>query len=415
MRFLIVGSGGREHALAWKLAQEGEVVCAPGNPGIAQVGECVSLSPSDHEAVAALGKAREVDLVVIGPEDPLVAGLADCLRAEGLAVFGPGAAGARLEGSKSFSKALMSETGVPTARFQSFTDSKSAKAFAREMALGGRGCVVKASGLALGKGVAVCSDLEEAEEAIEAMMVDRQFGEAGGEVVVEERLVGFEFSLLALCSGTQFCSLPVAQDYKRALDGDRGPNTGGMGSYSPVPRVSQSLIEETEDRTIRPVLATLSQRGIDYRGVLYAGMLVQDGLPYCLEFNVRFGDPEIQTIVRRLGAGLGDALLACARGEAIPQLEVLDNAAVSIVVASGGYPGSYEKGKAISFGTMPESVVPFHAGTSSSSGSLVTSGGRVLAVSAVGNTLAEARRAAYIGAEQVRFEGVYYRRDIAAI
>lgn len=415
MRVLVVGSGGREHALAWKLAQEADVIVAPGNAGIAQELECIPIPATDPGGLIALSKERGVDLVVVGPEDPLVDGLADALRLAGIAVFGPGRNGAQLEASKAFSKSLMAEAGVPTARFQSFTDAAAAKAFVAEMAMEGRTVVVKASGNALGKGVIVCGSQAEAEDAIEAMLVDRAFGDAGAEIVVEERLVGFEFSLLTICSEAGFWSLPIAQDYKRALDGDRGPNTGGMGTYSPVPRVSEDLVKRTERQVVAPILEALKARGIPYRGVLFSGLLVQDGQPYCLEYNVRFGDPETQSVVRRLGIGFADALLAAANGQPIPPVEVKDEAVVSVVLASGGYPGDYRKGLPIGFGAFNPEVKVFFAGVGQQEGQLVTSGGRVMAVTATGPSIADARDRAYAGVLEVCFDEMHYRRDVAAL
>ncbi len=414
MRILVVGSGGREHALAWKLAQEAEIFCAPGNPGMAEVGECLPISVQDHENLARVCMDLGIDLVVVGPEDPLVAGLSDRLRGEGIHVFGPGAEAAKLEASKAFSKELMVRAGVPTARFEAFADPLAAKAFAGSLLMEGRGVVIKASGNALGKGVVLCSEPEEAEEAIESMLVDKVFGAAGNEIVVEERLSGREYSLLTFCSGTNILSLPVAQDYKRALDGDRGPNTGGMGSFAPATWVSPDLVAQTEQRTVIPILTALKERGIDYRGVLFSGMLVQDGLPYCLEYNVRFGDPETQSVMRLLGDGFARALMACAKGETIPEFSILDRAAVTVVVASGGYPGTYSKGKPISIGVMPEDIEIFHAGTALVEGLLVTSGGRVLGISALADTVEQARARAYGAAKRVDFEGAYLRSDIAA-
>ncbi len=413
MRVLVVGSGGREHALAWKLAKEAEVFCAPGNPGIAADCECIQVSQKDADGLIELCRRKEIDLVVIGPEDPLIQGLADRLRDAGRLVFGPGARGAQIEGSKSYSKALMAAAGVPTARFASFTDPKAAVDFARELAGVGGGVVVKASGNALGKGVFVCEDAAEAEQAIEKMMLDRAFGDAGAAVVVEERLVGPEFSLLTLCSDQSLHSLPVARDYKRAHTGDKGPNTGGMGSVSPVEWVGDSLTREAEERVARPILSALAQQGISYRGVLFSGLLVQNGVPYCLEYNARLGDPETQSLMMRIGSGFADALMACAKGESVPNVEVLPNAAVTVVVASRGYPGEYPKGLPIDLGTVPEGVKIFHAGTAMSAGKLITSGGRVLAATAEAPELASARAKAYEAARSVRIEGSYFRDDIA--
>lgn len=406
MRVVVVGSGGREHALAWKLAAECEVVATPGNPGIAQVAACLPGSP--------LEVCRHVrpDLVVVGPENPLIDGLADRLRDEGYATVGPGASGARLEASKAFSKEVMARAGVPTAAFKTFTDPHQAREFARERYEAGRQLAIKASGAALGKGVVVAETLAEALEAIESMMVDLELGEAGSTVVLEDRLVGREFSLLTLCSGTSIRSLPVAQDYKRALDRDLGPNTGGMGTYSPVSWLSDSIVERTVESVVRPALRALADAGIDYRGVLFSGVMVQDGRPFCLEYNVRFGDPETQSVVRRLGSGFPEALRATANGAAIPPIETLDNAVTTVVLASEGYPGNYPKGLPITVGAMPASCVLFHAGTAVEDGQLVTAGGRVMAVSATAPTLEASRAAAYEGVRAVAFDGMHYRTDI---
>lgn len=415
MRILVIGSGGREHALAWKLAQEAEVLVAPGNAGIAQELECVDVKASDSEGILALCRERDIDLVVVGPEDPLIAGLGDFLRTGGFPVYGPGSLGARLEGSKAYSKQLMAEAGVLTARYESFQEATLAKEFARSLVDSGAMPVIKASGNALGKGVVVANSLTEAEDAIDMMMVDREFGDAGSTVVVEERLLGFEFSLLTICSGTDFYSLPVAQDYKRALDGDRGPNTGGMGTYSPVAAVSSDMVMEAEALAVRPILSHLKANGIDYRGTLFSGFMVQNGKPYCLEYNVRFGDPETQTVMRRLGSGFAAALLAAAKGESISPIEVLDHSAVTVVVASGGYPGSYAKGIPVQIPSdLPDAVKVFHAGTALQDGQLVSSGGRVLGVSAIGDSQEEARAAAYAACDLIEFEGKHLRRDIAA-
>ncbi len=401
----MVGSGGREHALAWKLAQEHEVVCAPGNPGIAA--DVATASADD-----LLGLAKDFDLVVVGPEDPLVDGLADRLREAGTPVYGPGADGARLEASKAFSKDLMAEAGVPTAEFFTFHHADAALEYARNRFAEGGRVAVKASGNALGKGVVVCDGFEEAERAIQEMMVDRLYGEAGATVVVEERLVGREFSLLTIVGDHGYFSLPVAQDHKRALEGDQGPNTGGMGTVSPCPWVSGDLVRETEDRVVAPILKELRRRGIAYRGTLFSGLLVQAGTPYCLEYNVRFGDPETQSVMLRLGRGFGDALYAVAMGGEIPPPEILDNAAATVVVASGGYPGAYTKGLPIEIDDLPEGTKLFHAGTAVRDRRLVTNGGRVIGASAAGATPEEARSRAYAAAAAVRFEGAFYRRDI---
>lgn len=414
MRILVVGSGGREHALAWKLAQEAEVWATPGNPGIREVAETYDVKANDAAGLAELAKRGAVDAVLFGPEDPLIAGCADHLRGEGIAVFGPSRDAARLEGSKAFSKDLMRNAGVPTAAFATFRDPEAALSYAQSRADQGRQVVVKASGAALGKGVVVCHSVDEAEDAIQMMLVDRELGEAGSEVVIEDRLVGREFSLMTLVSDGDIRSLPVAQDYKRALDGDRGPNTGGMGSCAPADWVSTALIQETEDRVVRPILAALKANGIDYRGALFSGLLVEEGVPYCLEYNVRFGDPETQSIMRCLGTGFADAILACARGESIPPIQALAHYSLTVVMASGGYPGKVAKGSKITLGTVPGGVVVFHAGTAIEEGQLVTAGGRVLGVSAIGATQEAARVAAYEGVAAIGFDRAQFRRDIAS-
>lgn len=415
MKILIIGSGGREHALAWKLSHEAEIFAAPGNPGIAQIGQCFPFAPSDISGLRIMCKSLRPDLIVIGPEDPLILGLADSLREDGHVVFGPSAAAARLEGSKAFSKALMEHARVPTAWYRTFNDAGEAKKFARELFEKGRGAVVKASGAALGKGVVVCDSAEQAEAAVNDMMVEGSLGEAGRTVVIEERLRGREFSLLTIASEESYVSLPVAQDYKRALDQDRGPNTGGMGTYSPVAWLTEDLVRRAEQAIALPALKQLSREGISYRGVLFSGIMVHDDNPYCLEYNVRFGDPETQTVMMRLGTGLSGLLFAAACGEELSPIPVLDNAVVSVVLASGGYPGSYEKGKSITLpATLPASVQVFHAGTQREQGQLVTAGGRVLCVSAAADDLPSARELAYKVVDTIGFDGMYFRRDIAA-
>ncbi len=409
---LVVGAGGREHALCWALAKECQVYCAPGNPGIVADACVVPIQATDHEGLIGFAIQKGIDLVVIGPENPLIEGLADKFRGAGVRVFGVGAQAAMLEGSKIFSKDLMKEAGVRTARYGAFETAEPAKLFAAELCEASAGVVVKASGLALGKGAVVCDTLSEAEKVIDDMLVRGLFGEAGESIVVEQRLHGPEFSLLTLVSGTRYLSLPVAQDYKAAHDGGLGPNTGGMGSYSPVPAVPDSLVKQTELEIVEPLLAALKDRQIDYRGVLFSGLLVDGGLPYCLEYNVRFGDPETQSVVSRLGAGFAAALMAVAKGEEISPIEVLPVAAVSVVVASRGYPESPEKGFAVSLLPEPSAKI-FHAGTAMTDGQLVNSGGRVLAATGVGASIEEARALAYETAREIEFEGAWFRSDIA--
>ncbi len=410
MKVLVVGSGGREHALCWRLKHEGaDVFCAPGNPGIAEVAECFNVKASDLSGIEAIARRLDVDLVVIGPEQPLIDGLADHLRASGISVFGPDADAAKLEGSKRFSKELMESAGVPTAGFGAFTDAELALDYARSRFDSGVQVAVKASGNALGKGVVVCHSLDEAEDAIAMMLVEQELGHAGSTIVIEDRLEGPEFSLLTLVSGKSYRSLPVAQDYKRALDGHRGPNTGGMGSLAPAAWVSPDLIRHTEETVVAPILSALP---MDFRGVLFSGLIVQDGKPYCLEYNVRFGDPETQSVMRLVGAGFLEALVAVADGETVPEFEVLAGSAITIVLASQGYPGAIKTGIPIEIDPLPEGVVAFHGGTALKDGHLITSGGRVLSLSAIGATQAEARARAYEAVECIRFAGMHYRRDI---
>lgn len=411
MRILVIGSGGREHALVWKLKQEAEVICAPGNAGIAEEVECLPIQVNDFAGILKVAKEREVDLVVVGPEDPLVMGLADALREQGFPTFGPGRMGAQLEGSKAFSKAMMMRAGVPTASYQTFIDGVAAKDYCRKMFSEGRQVALKASGNALGKGVIVCGTIEQALEGIDTL---RALGEAGRTLVIEERLVGREFSLLTLVSDKGIHSLPIAQDYKRIFDGDEGPNTGGMGSYSPLNWVGADVVSQVESEVVLPIIQALKEDKADYRGVLFSGLMVTDDGPKCIEYNVRFGDPETQTVMRRVDSGLAAALMACARGDEIPPVAISNHAASTVVLASGGYPGDYAKGKPIQIGAMPDGVKVFHAGTAFKDGALVTNGGRVLAVSATGDSSEAARNLAYKAIGEISFEGMHFRKDIGA-
>lgn len=413
MRILVVGSGGREHALAWKLAREAQVFAAPGNPGIAQVAECFSIDALDFEGLAELALRISADLVVFGPEDPLIRGAADRLAEAGLTVLGPGQLGARLEGSKAYAKELMQRAGVPTAEHRSFSDVVPCLEYIRSRFDAGVQVAVKASGPALGKGVVVCDSLPEAEEAAREMLVGGRFGEAGSTVVVEDRLRGREFSLIALCSGREFLTLPLVQDYKRAGTGDVGPNTGGMGSYSPLEWVTDSLRREAEQSIVAPVLHELAADGTPYRGFLFAGIMAVDGKPYCLEYNVRLGDPETETLVMRIGEGLAEAIRAAAVGVPLPPLEHRPDHALTVIVASEGYPERPQTGRPLEIGPMPEGVTVFHCGTKrGANGELVASGGRVLAVTARADSGPAARNLAYQGVAQVRLEGMRFRTDI---
>lgn len=398
MNVLVVGSGGREHALAWKLAQSpalGRLHAAPGNPGIAALATCHPLRPDDPDALLGLCRELAIDLAVIGPEAPLVAGLADALRHAGIAVFGPSAAAARIEGSKSFAKEIMTAAGVPTA---AELDDPHAP------------CVVKADGLAAGKGVFVCRTAEELAAALPRARA------LGGRILVEELLEGEEVSLFALSDGTEALPLAPAQDFKRLLDGDEGPNTGGMGSYSPVPGIERAQIEEIVETVHRPVLRELAARGAPFQGLLYAGlMLTEDGVRV-LEFNCRFGDPETQAILPLLDGDLLQALSAAAAGSlAGVELAAGADAAVTVVLAAAGYPEAPAKGVALAGidDAEAEAALVFHAGTALRAGELVSAGGRVLGVTSVGTSVAEARERAYRAVERIQFPGVQYRRDVA--
>lgn len=412
---LLLGSGGREHALARKLAESprcGTLYIAPGNGGTLQEGVNVALAEDDPEAVAAFAREEGIGLVVIGPEAPLVAGVADAVRAAGIPCFGPGAEGAQMEGSKKFSKELMARAGIPTAAYGSFTDEASALAYVSEQ---GAPIVVKADGLAAGKGVIVAATLEEAEEAVRECF-QGAFGAAGSTVVVEECLTGPECSLLAFTDGKTVLPMATAQDHKRALEGDKGPNTGGMGVYSPVPIVTEDELAAMK-QVMLDTVAELAAEGIEYRGCLYGGFMLTNDGPKVLEFNARFGDPETQVILPRLKNDLVEVMLACAEGR-LDEFELAwrDEWAVAVVLTSAGYPGSYEKGKVITGiedAEAMEDVTVYHAGTAvREDGELVTSGGRVLAVTALGDTFEAARDLAYEACEKIDFEGKTLRRDI---
>jgi phosphoribosylamine--glycine ligase len=415
---LVVGGGGREHALVRSLATSpriGRLFCAPGNPGIEDDARTADLGVEDIPALAAFVEQEGIDLTVIGPEAPLVAGLGDRLRGRGFDVFGPGADGARLEGSKAFAKEVMEAARVPTGRAAIFAEHGQALAYLRDR---GAPVVVKADGLAAGKGVIVALTLEEAESALAECFVERRFGKAADTVLLEEYLEGEEVSLLSIVSGDQILPLAPAQDYKRALDGDKGANTGGMGSYSPVPAVDEALFAGLVDEVVRPTVAELARRGIDFRGVLYAGLMLTAGGPKVLEFNCRFGDPETQALLPRLESDLLELLCRAARAEELPaEVRWRSGAAVGVVMASRGYPASSSKGDVISgvdeVKAMP-AVEVFHAGTGRTvDGRLVTAGGRVLTVTGLGETFAEARTRAYAGVAAIGFEGAQHRSDIA--
>ena len=417
MKVLVLGGGGREHALCWALARSDTVealLCAPGNAGIANVARCVPIDPTDAPAVRTLVFGERIDLVVVGPEAPLAAGIVDALADADVAVFGPTQDAARIEGSKSFAKAVMTAAGVPTGSHWSGTDPDEAlRALNRFSAP----FVIKADGLAAGKGVRICGGRGEAEAAIRTAMVDRAFGDAGRRIVIEEFLDGPEVSVFGLCDGTHVVPLAPAQDYKRALDGGEGLNTGGMGAYSPVPAVGDDVVRTVHETVLAPTLAELRSRGTPFVGVLYAGLVLTDDGPRVLEFNARFGDPETQVILPRLRSDLATALLGCARGEldAVGPLEWDTRAAVTVVLASGGYPGSYDTGHPIrGLADAGEHALVFHAATREAHNGVVTAGGRVLAVTGLGDDTAAARAAAYAAADRISFAGLHRRNDIAA-
>ncbi len=422
MKVLVVGGGGREHALAWGLARSAsvdEVVAAPGNPGIEAVARCVPVDANDAQAVASLADDLDADLVVVGPEEPLVRGAVDAVQARGRAAFGPNAAAARLEGSKRWMKELLEGAGVATARHASFGANRERDALEFLDTLDGL-YVVKTDGLAAGKGVVVTESLAEARDAVRSYLSGDAFGDAGRNLVIEEGLRGPELSLLVLCNGDPDAAVPLepAQDFKRIHDGDTGPNTGGMGAYSPVPIARPELVDQVMATAVAPTLHALRDEGIEYRGVLYAGLMLTADGPKVLEYNVRFGDPECQVVLPRLANDLGELCRASARGESLPDVRFVDDACVAVVLATEGYPASPRKGDPISGLEEAEAldgVTVFHAGTERApDGSIVTAGGRVLAVTGVGPTIADARTVAYGGAQQITWPGVQYRGDIAA-
>ena len=426
MKILVIGGGGREHALVWKLAQSPRATqmwCAPGNAGIAgetllsngSAVECVGIGAEDLPALLEFAREQQVDLTVVGPDNPLAMGIVDQFQAAGLRAWGPTQQAAQFESSQIFSQELMDRNGVPTMRSASFTDATEARVFAAS--LDGK-CAVKADGLALGKGVLICNTPDEANAAIDQIMTDRAFGDAGSSVLIQELITGMEVSLHALCDGKTARLFPSSQDHKRALDGDQGLNTGGMGTYSPVPFLSDEKLNEMANAVLEPWLAGCSAEGIDFRGLLYPGIMLTDDGPKVLEFNARFGDPETQVYLPRLENDLVDLFEASIDGTLDQhELRWSDQSAVCVVIASGGYPGSYEKGKVIT-GIADADALPgvkvFHAGTKLDDGNVVNAGGRVLGVTALGQGLQAARDLAYEAAAKIQFEGAFIRSDIAA-
>jgi phosphoribosylamine---glycine ligase len=415
MNVLLIGSGGREHALAWKIAASPLVerlICAPGNAGIAQECELAALDPADHAAVIAFCRARAIDFVVVGPETPLCAGIVDDLAAAGIKAFGPSKAAARLEGSKGFTKDLCRANGIATAAYERFTAAAPAKAYLRRQ---GAPVVIKADGLAAGKGVVVAQSLAQAEAAIDTML-SGSLGPAGAEVVIEEFLAGEEASFFALCDGEHAIPLASAQDHKRAFDGDRGPNTGGMGAYSPAPALTPALTARAMDEIVLPTVRAMKARGTPFKGVLYAGLMLTPDGPKLIEYNVRFGDPECQVLMLRLMSDLVPALLACCDGMLNNfDLRWYPDAALTVVMAAKGYPDRYAKGSVIEgleAAAAVEGVQIFHAGTMAAGDRILANGGRVLNVSAVGKTVGEAQRRAYAAVDRIRWADGFCRRDI---
>jgi phosphoribosylamine--glycine ligase len=430
MKVLVIGKGGREHALVWRLHQSEtvwKIFCASGNPGIDQIAEAVPIAPTDVAALVEFAKSKSVDLTIVGPEDPLAAGIVDEFTRAGLKIFGPTAAAAQLETSKSFAKTIMREANVPTAGFAAFDDAESARRYVKART---GSMVVKADGLALGKGVTICHDTATALEAITDAMERQRFGAAGGRVIVEEFLTGEEISFFALCDGENAIPFGTFQDHKQVFDGDRGPNTGGIGAYSPVPQFGPEMEARTMREVILPTLAAMNARGTPFRGMLYAGLMTDGKRINVIEFNVRFGDPECEPQMMRLDSDLAEILLAAAEGNvANAAVRLSPRSAVAVVLASGGYPGEYKKGIAIHGLDRLEGNVPsdikikwamkkirvkvFHSGTAMRDAQLVTDGGRVLTVTAMAPELATAVAAAYEAAEMIEFEGRHFRRDIA--
>lgn len=415
MKILVIGSGGREHALVWKLHQSPKtkkIYCAPGNAGIAQMAECVDIKAEDLDGLLAFAIEKEIDLTVVGPEVPLTMGIVDKFQAKGLKIFGPSGKAAEIEGSKTFAKDLMAKYQIPTAKYGAFTDAVQAKAFLTEVGLP---CVVKADGLAAGKGVLICENQEDAEAAIDDILVDNKFGDAGSRVVVEEFLVGQEVSMLAFTDGTTVVPMVSSQDHKRIWDGDKGLNTGGMGAYSPAPVYTPEVHAVVVPKVLEATVAAMKAEDRLFSGILYAGLMLTADGPKVLEFNARFGDPETQAVLPRLKSDLVDIFLAIIDGRLQDmQIEWYEDAAVCVVIASGGYPESSDKGRVITGldQAAKTGAIVFHAGTKAIDGKIVTNGGRVLGISALGKDIAEAITNAYEGVAEIYFDHMQYRTDI---
>ena len=414
MRVLVIGSGGREHALAWKIAQSPlvkKVFCAPGNAGTANVAENIDIPSDNVDALLQFATVTGIGLTIVGPEQPLVKGLVDSFEESGLRVFGPSQRAAEIEGSKVFCKDLMKKYGIPTARYESFDSPDQVKLFTKE----DEPVVVKASGLAAGKGVILCSNAEEARSAVQSIMQEKAFGNAGDQVVVEEFLTGQEVSLLAFTDGKTVLPLDSAQDHKAAFDGDKGPNTGGMGAYSPALVFTEELKQQVIDEIMIPTVRAMAKEGRYYRGILYAGLMLTESGPKVLEFNARFGDPETQPIMMRIKNDIVPIFEACIDGTLAKQsLQWRQEPTVCVVMAAKGYPSSYEKGKEISGLNSDENrqVVVFHAGTKLENGKVLTNGGRVLGVTALGSDINQAIKNAYSAVDKIKWDGIHYRKDI---
>lgn len=417
MNVLVIGSGGREHALCWKIAQSRDIkklYCAPGNGGISDVAECHDVNATDISGLLDFSRNMKIDLVVVGPENPLAAGIVDAFQGKGVPIFGPVARGAAIEASKIFSKELMKDSSVPTAPFQIFDDYGKAQAYieARQAPF-----VIKADGLCAGKGAYVIKDIAEAGSVLKELMVNKIYGDAGRKVVIEDFLPGIEASYLAFADGETILPMPASQDHKPLLDNDRGPNTGGMGAYTPIPFINDELDREIRETIMLRTIAAMRQRGIPYKGVLYGGLMFSGGKPYVIEFNARFGDPETQPIIFKMKGDIVPVLVACVEGKLnnIKDIEWKDGVSVCVVLASGGYPENPEKGKVIR-GLEKlagrDDVVVFHAGTKKVNKQYITSGGRVLGVTAIGPTYENAIKKAYDAVAMIEFEGMFYRKDI---
>ncbi len=417
MRIMVIGSGGREHTICWALKKSDkvkELFCAPGNAGISQIAECVPIGVSQFDELTRFAKEASIDLVFVGPDDPLAAGIVDAFEAAGIPAFGPNKAAAEIEGSKIFMKDLLRKYNIPTAKYETFTDYESASAYLREQATP---IVIKADGLAAGKGVTVAFSMEEAETALREAMVDKVFGEAGNQIVIEEFLEGQEMSILAFVDGETVKAMVPAQDHKPIFDGDKGPNTGGMGTYTPLPHIDPAIVEESIANIIIPTAKAMVSEGRPFRGVLFAGLMITKDGPKTIEFNARMGDPETQVVLPRLKTDLVDIVLAAMNGRLGDlDIEWSDEAAVCVVAASEGYPASYPKGRVITGIAEAEAqgALVFHAGTDMKDGQFVTNGGRVLGIVGMGRDIAEARARAYEAVSVIQFEGKQNRTDIAA-